>query len=106
MALQLEEAEKIDNKALAAMSVRTAPDRAAAIRRWFYDYRVFRGIDGLKCAAITEAALLWADSQDQRSSLATLDELVEAHAELMGVPRLQQCLFAVGPVRRCFNSYS
>jgi hypothetical protein len=83
VALQLEEAGRIDSNALAAMNARTAPDRVETIRRWLYDYQVFQGIDGPKRTAITEAVLLWTDSQEEQRDLATLDALVNSHARLM-----------------------
>jgi hypothetical protein len=85
VALQLEEADRIDNKALEALKSRIAPDRVEIVRRWLYAYQVFQGIDGPKRTAITEAVLLWADSQNERSDLSTLEALVKSHTELMAV---------------------
>lgn len=83
VALQLEEADKIDNKALAALISPVEANRLTIVRRWLYDYQVFQGIDGPKRTAITEAVLLWADSQEGESNLANLDALVRSHAGLM-----------------------
>jgi predicted small secreted protein len=83
VALQLEEADSLDDKALAALNSHNEPDRVTIVRRWLYDYQVFQGIDGPKRTAITEAVLLWADSQQGQSDPATLDVLVRSHAGLM-----------------------
>jgi hypothetical protein len=83
VALQLEEADRIDSKALAALRIRATPDRIEIVRRWLYDYQVFQGIDGPKRTAITEAVLLWTDSQEAKSYLPTLEALVSAHLGLM-----------------------
>jgi predicted small secreted protein len=83
VALQLEEADKIDSKAVAALNSRSVPDRAEIVRHWLYNYQVFQGIHGPKRTAITEAVLLWADSQEGQSDLATFDALVSSHASLM-----------------------
>ena len=98
VALQLDEVME-DSAALQAMKNRSSPDRSAAdrvaaIRGWLRAYEVFQGIDGPKRTMITEAVLLWTDSQGEGDNLGTLDALVDAHKKLM-----DKCCIAYGRPR-------
>jgi hypothetical protein len=46
VALQLEEADSLDDKALAALKSHNEADRVTTVRHWLYDYQVFQGISG------------------------------------------------------------
>jgi hypothetical protein len=80
---QLEEHERLDRKALAAVRDRSSEERAAAVQSWLGQYKVFMGFDTSQRKAISEAVIRWADAR-QTARLEGLAELVEAHTELAG----------------------
>jgi hypothetical protein len=87
-----------DRPALLALENRLASGRQQTLHRWFQSYQAFQGIDGPKRDAIVAAVLQWADNRDLERDLTTVDALVQAHTELLGV-----CTRAYGK-RRDFKS--
>jgi len=80
---QLREEKILDRPALASLRDKNAPDRVGVLCRWFYNYRVFQGIPADKRVAVTSAVLQWADTKNLEAKPITVDEVGQAHAELM-----------------------
>ncbi len=90
---QLEEHEKLDKKALAAVNGGSGEERAKAVRTWLNAYKVLMGFDEQARKAITEAVLQWMDAR-QTARLEELPAIVDAHFALA-----RQCCEAIGGER-------